>query len=488
MMKPLAPAVLFAAAAASYGATPAHTLATAALHNEAGRIVARNPVLAAAPSSDLWAGSWIAMCFAPGTDEGYMEQVYRWILTQSGIDPDERYYADASWNAGVNAVGTPTSRTYSFPADTLGGIGGGATSQNVLNARFTAWFGSVAEGQAKVRQVFDRWQQLARVTFTQVNDDNASWGSGGTSNRGDIRIVSINIDGPGGTLAFNFFPTNGDMVLDSSENYQSATNDFRFFRNVVAHENGHGMGLAHSCPQNGTKLMEPAANTNFDGPRLDDIRGMQRLYGDNLESNDTVGTASNIGQVGAGFVLADRSIDNGVGNFFPADVDFYRFTVPTAGTLNISLIVNHVSPYTNAPQGGGCPTGTSVDPRAILDLGFELRDSTGLNVLHTANSGGLGQNESLTGYAIAQGGTYHLRIFTNDGLSDIQVYRLEMGFQGEGCPGDTNGDNTVDFSDLNIVIFQFNQSGPSLIGDVNNDGIVDFSDLNLVLSNYNQSC
>lgn len=487
MLKLIAPALMFSLAGVAGAATTESSLSVAAASNAQGMLIGEKPALAAAPSGRLWSDKWLAMCFAPGTDEVYMQEVYNWILTESGYDPNERYFADASWNSGANAVGTPTARTYSFPSDTLGGIGGGSTTQNVLNSRFVTWFGSVAEGQDKVRQMFNRWQALAAVSYTLVNDDNASWGSSGGANRGDIRIVSINIDGPGGTLAFNFFPTNGDMVVDSADNFGSSGNNFRFFRNVVAHENGHGMGLAHSCPQNSTKLMEPAANTNFDGPQHDDIRGMQRIYGDNFEPNETVAQATNVGQVGASLVVTDRSIDNGVGNFFPSDTDFVKFLLPTAGTLDIRVMPVGFT-YNNAPQGGGCPTGTPINSLTVHNLDFELRDTNGTTVLATADSAAAGQTESIEDFVFETGGTYYLRVFTTSSTSDIQLYRLEMNFVGVGCPGDANGDNVVDFSDLNIVLFQFNQVGPSLIGDLNEDGIVDFGDLNLVLSNYNQAC
>jgi hypothetical protein len=58
----------------------------------------------------------------------------------------------------------------------------------------------------------------------------------------------------------------------------------------------------------------------------------------------------------------------------------------------------------------------------------------------------------------------------------------------EPCVGDTNGDNIVNFSDLNAALAQFGQSGPGLSADVNNDGFVDFGDLNTILSNFGFSC
>lgn len=60
------------------------------------------------------------------------------------------------------------------------------------------------------------------------------------------------------------------------------------------------------------------------------------------------------------------------------------------------------------------------------------------------------------------------------------------------CPGDTNGDNSVSFADLNQVLSEFGQSSlpgdPLLAGDVNGDGQVNFADLNIVLSGFGGAC
>jgi hypothetical protein len=56
------------------------------------------------------------------------------------------------------------------------------------------------------------------------------------------------------------------------------------------------------------------------------------------------------------------------------------------------------------------------------------------------------------------------------------------------CNGDTNGDNVVNFTDLNTVLAAFGQTGMDLAGDVNNDGVINFTDLNEVLANFGASC
>jgi hypothetical protein len=63
-------------------------------------------------------------------------------------------------------------------------------------------------------------------------------------------------------------------------------------------------------------------------------------------------------------------------------------------------------------------------------------------------------------------------------------------FVGTVCTGDTNGDNLVNFTDLNTVLTNFGMTGPpgSIPGDFNADGVVNFTDLNLVLTNFGVDC
>ncbi|MCA9311341.1 MAG: hypothetical protein KDA21_09060 [Phycisphaerales bacterium] len=54
------------------------------------------------------------------------------------------------------------------------------------------------------------------------------------------------------------------------------------------------------------------------------------------------------------------------------------------------------------------------------------------------------------------------------------------------CPGDADGDGSVDFGDLNLVLENWGAAGGS--GDVNGDGAVNFDDLNLVLNRWGSIC
>ncbi len=60
------------------------------------------------------------------------------------------------------------------------------------------------------------------------------------------------------------------------------------------------------------------------------------------------------------------------------------------------------------------------------------------------------------------------------------------------CPGDANGDNQINFSDLNVVLGQFGvvsaPGSPLQPGDVNGDDSVNFLDLNIVLGAFGTGC
>jgi uncharacterized membrane protein len=78
------------------------------------------------------------------------------------------------------------------------------------------------------------------------------------------------------------------------------------------------------------------------------------------------------------------------------------------------------------------------------------------------------------------------------GIAQLPLSGLLQSFviylDAPACPGDTNGDNVVNFTDLNGVLASFGQSGEGIPGDVNGDGVVNFTDLNEVLANFGVEC
>src|SRR5690606_24360972 len=53
---------------------------------------------------------------------------------------------------------------------------------------------------------------------------------------------------------------------------------------------------------------------------------------------------------------------------------------------------------------------------------------------------------------------------------------------------DTNGDNIVNFADLNTVLGAFGQTGAGNPADVTGDEVVNFADMNAVLAEFGADC
>ncbi len=94
----------------------------------------------------------------------------------------------------------------------------------------------------------------------------------------------------------------GDMVIDTTDSFyrinaEDPAAENRALFNVLMHEAGHGIGLGHVIPTNETKLMEPFISTAYLGAQHDDILGVQSLYGDDAERDDTLGSARDLGNL-----------------------------------------------------------------------------------------------------------------------------------------------------------------------------------------------
>ncbi len=121
------------------------------------------------------------------------------------------------------------------------GVGEG-TGPNGLNAFMDGIYGNRATRD--LRPVFARWGELSGNTYIlEPNDDNSTLfnNPGVAGVRGDLRMGGKPIDGNSGILAYNFFPQNGDMVVDSPDSFYNNTGSQSLrLRNVLAHEHGHG--------------------------------------------------------------------------------------------------------------------------------------------------------------------------------------------------------------------------------------------------------
>ena len=377
------------------------------------------------------------MCFAPGTDFEIVEQTYargaEYHLANSLSVPVSTKFQIADWwthtasDGGGISQGDPITLTWSVVPDGTNIPGdawvGDSTAPSNLRAFLAGFYGSESTWLALLQQVFDRWESLTGITYVyEPNDDGGSWtgAAGQVGVRGDIRISGHAIDGHYGILAYNYYPDTGDMVIDTADDfYFDTSSSSRKLRNVVAHEHGHGLGLAHSCPMDQTKLMEPMLTTAFDGPQHDDILATNRSYGDRFEHNETAGAAEAFGAIGS-LTASNLSVDDNT------DADFYSLSVDPGAELDLSLTPVGAT-YLSGPQNGdgSCSSGTNYNSLTIQDLAVRVLASNGSTQLASADSNGVGGSETLSTVSLTAGGTYYVEV-TGDASDAAQLYELSL--------------------------------------------------------------
>ena len=351
-----------------------------------------------------------------------------------------------SWTAsgGTGTTGSGITLTYSIVPDgtLLGGGNGEANTPSVLRAKLDSLYGSQSSWLPIIQQVFSEWGAISGITYVyEPNDDGIAYStsnSGRLGTRGDVRLGAHPIDNAMGALAYSWYPSFGDIVIDSADlssggyMYTTTNNSLRL-RNVLAHEHGHGLGFDHVDPVNGTKLMEAISSTGYDGPQFDDMLAVQRSYGDAFEKNggnNAASIASDRGTVGDGTdFLTNASLST------LNDLDFYKFTITSAKDSVLRL--TPIGPtYQQGPQGG---TLTTLNATMQMDLQLQVLAGDGTTVLATANGAGIGVGESLnlTGLGV---GTYYLKVMPAPGATDTgtpQVYSLSNTLSASTAPATT---------------------------------------------------
>lgn len=351
-------------------------------------------------------------CFAPGTDRVHADRQLRQLRSRAGAA--DFVIVDRWTQTATNgSVGDgPITLTFSFVPDVS--TGNPATS-NSLHAALDAQFGSRSAWQNLFREIFADWSQQCGIQFVETVDDGASWpGSPGAAGvRGDVRIVAQPIDGVNNTLAFNYFPNAGDMTLDTAENWANPSQNFRFLRNTLMHELGHGIGLDHVDPIDSTKLMEAFLNTNFAGPQDDDVRGAQNMYGDAFEPNATVAAAANLGAFVHGNVVSELSLHES------ADVDYYRINA-AAGTPILVTAAPVGATYMVGPDGG---TVSSINTRTVQALRIRLWSTDG-SVQIADSSATAGNNAAATAVVLSGESSLLIQVLSAGGSNNVQRYTL----------------------------------------------------------------
>ncbi|NUP95663.1 MAG: thrombospondin type 3 repeat-containing protein [Planctomycetaceae bacterium] len=412
------------------------------------------PAAALAQSSGYWVAGF-------DSRQSPTEQQMQRVQDNS---PRPEFFLGPRWSG---AQGSPRVVTWSIAADgiSIPSLIGENQGPNSIVARMDTLFsaqGGRATWVQRLQETFDRWEAVSGIDFVRVTapgvdwDDGASWGSLGGATRGDIRIAMKRLDQVGGVTVVSTFPGNGDVVLDRAEDWSDATNLHRFLRNTLSWGTGIASGLDLSCPQDGTKLMEPAIQFSFDGPQQDDIRAIQRHYGDAAEADDSAASAMPLGMLNVGTSVAlgtlppplvGASDPNASALSLDADGenDWFQFSVPVQSVATVS--VNPIgSVYDNGANGaGGCGATTPLDASSQADLALELVAADGVTVLASSSANPVGSGESLVLFTLPSAGTFYVRVHESGTAAGLQGYSFDLSISA--CTVDSDGDGTADCSD-----------------------------------------
>ncbi len=362
--------------------------------------------------------------------------------------PTSFFTDDTVWTGdlgqGPAGQALPARLTYSFPDDgTTWGLSEiSAPGPNTLNAELLNLYGAgnLDLGREYLRQSIAVFRKYGGLTYAEVADDGSAMDQDPvrTPDRGDIRIGGLAF-GTGTFLAYNAFPSpdfagvgGGDMVVNTSfflpENFSDPANDFRYLRNTIAHEHGHGTGYIHSTPCDGTKLMEPFIDTTGDTMRVDGRRGLGNNYGDRFAGNQLQGNAEPLGTLTRSVILPDLSTngDDGPNN---SDEDWFSLTVAEQTTVSVTVQPTGGS-YQNGQQFFGCfGDETTIDAFRAGNLNVEIR--TFFNLIASGNANGAGEAETAT--ATLNPGVQYLVRVVDIGPSteqDVQLYDLTIDLNG----------------------------------------------------------
>ncbi|KAK9059219.1 hypothetical protein SSX86_021838 [Deinandra increscens subsp. villosa] len=143
---------------------------------------------------------------------------------------------------------------------------------------------SYSDIRGAFQRSFTRWASTIPVSFSEVDD----------YRKADIKIAfyqgdhgdGVAFDGVLGVLAHAFSPENGRLHLDMAETWAVDLKSSRSsvavdLESVATHEIGHILGLAHSSVKEAVMYPSLGPRTVKVDLKMDDVTGVQKLYGSN---------------------------------------------------------------------------------------------------------------------------------------------------------------------------------------------------------------
>ena len=425
-----------------------------------------------------------------------------WLTTASGSRSGNGAPATITWSLVPN--GTTVIRDTDSSA---------TAPSNLITFMNTNFGGNAAQTDPTLQpwfhiftDAFGRWSQLGGVNFVyEPHDDGVFHPSsdGVLGVRGDIRVGGANIDGANSVLAFTYLPAGGsDMLIDTGDStfFKNSTSNYINFRNTLMHEIGHAFGMEH-VTSSSNLLMEPIIDTSFDGPQLDDVRGVHFFFGDANEKsnggagNNTPALSTSLGTIGSGSTktigasanVATQAISATTTDFVSisnlSDTDFYSFSVLNPSKLG-AVLTPRGGVFTQGSADDG-ETPTTFDANARNNLAISIFASNGTTLLATASLGAAGVAETIANLLLPAAGTYFARITGAD--DTVQLYQLALT-PTQVLLGDYNNNGVVDAADYSV--WRNSQGQNVTLGtgaDGNFDGQITAADFSVWRSNFGKT-
>ncbi|MEO0530620.1 MAG: matrixin family metalloprotease [Planctomycetota bacterium] len=384
-------------------------------------------------------------------------------LDQHGEFPNAEFRPDDRWNRTAtegfigSARGVPATVTWGIIDDgtsITGGREGTSPSDliDMLNRQHGASRTGLVEDAPWFRffeDSFNRISELSGVTYIyEPNDGGAPIVNTGASQAGvpgqypDVRIGGhfVGSSDTGNTLAYNYFPDHGDMVIDTDDAafFNNSFRDYRRLRNTIMHEAGHGLGLSHVESSNSGQLMEPFIQTGFEGPQIDDILALHRNYGDVFEKlnggNDSgrsptrIGTFDDddtwvLGNDGRKSVV-ERDDADFVSIDGARDVDFFLFNVDVPSIVDVTLFqVGRTYNEGRQNQEQSQLVTSQLNP---LELTV-LSGVNGSGIITEAEGEVIARlGKEVSSLELDPGRDYYIRV--NGTVDNVQLYELRLNF------------------------------------------------------------